>query len=153
VLQLLAAPDVTTLRGLRDRAMLSVTYAAGLRVSELVGLAPGDVDLKRGIVSAFGKGGKRRRKASRTPAVELPSSGPSAALVATLRAWRLAEAKKKRVPAFRVLTNRALIAIAQARPESVRALGEVPGIGPKLLKSYSSALVTLCTRGANHSSE
>jgi DNA topoisomerase-3 len=100
-----------------------------------------------------GKGGKRRRKASRTPAVELPSSGPSAALVATLRAWRLAEAKKKRVPAFRVLTNRALIAIAQARPESVRALGEVPGIGPKLLKSYSSALVTLCTRGANHSSE
>ncbi|MES1175080.1 MAG: site-specific tyrosine recombinase [Myxococcales bacterium] len=60
VLRLLEAPDVTTLRGLRDRAMLSVTYAAGLRVSELVGLTPGDVDLKRGVVSAFGKGGKRR---------------------------------------------------------------------------------------------
>ena len=60
VRQLLEAPDVSTLRGLRDRAMLSVTYAAGLRVSELVGLTPGDVDLKRGIVSAFGKGGKRR---------------------------------------------------------------------------------------------
>jgi integrase/recombinase XerD len=60
VLRLLEAPDVTSLRGLRDRAMLSVTYAAGLRVSELVGLTPGDVDLKRGIVSAFGKGGKRR---------------------------------------------------------------------------------------------
>jgi integrase/recombinase XerD len=60
VLRLLDAPDTTTLRGLRDRAMLSVTYAAGLRVSELVGLTPGDVDLRRGIVSAFGKGGKRR---------------------------------------------------------------------------------------------
>jgi integrase/recombinase XerD len=60
VLRLLEAPDTTTLRGLRDRAMLSVTYAAGLRVSELVNLTPGDVDLKRGIVSAFGKGGKRR---------------------------------------------------------------------------------------------
>jgi integrase/recombinase XerD len=60
VLRLLEAPDTTTLRGLRDRAMLSVTYAAGLRVSELVGLTPGDVDLTRGIVSAFGKGGKRR---------------------------------------------------------------------------------------------
>lgn len=60
VLRLLGAPDVSTLRGLRDRAMLSVTYAAGLRVSELVGLTPGDVDLSRGIVSAFGKGGKRR---------------------------------------------------------------------------------------------
>jgi integrase/recombinase XerD len=59
-LRLLAAPDASTLRGLRDRAMLSVTYAAGLRVSELVGLTAGDVDLKRGIVSAFGKGGKRR---------------------------------------------------------------------------------------------
>jgi len=60
VLRLLDAPDTSTLRGLRDRAMLSVTYAAGLRVSELVGLTPGDVDLARGIVSAFGKGGKRR---------------------------------------------------------------------------------------------
>ncbi len=60
VLRLLAAPDLSTLRGLRDRAMLSVTYAAGLRVSELVGLTAGDVDLSRGIVSAFGKGGKRR---------------------------------------------------------------------------------------------
>ena len=60
VLELLAAPDISTLRGLRDRAMLSVTYAAGLRVSELVGLTPGDVDLNRGVVSAFGKGGKRR---------------------------------------------------------------------------------------------
>jgi integrase/recombinase XerD len=60
VLRLLDAPDTTTLRGLRDRAMLSVAYAAGLRVSELVNLTPGDVDLKRGIVSAFGKGDKRR---------------------------------------------------------------------------------------------
>lgn len=60
VLRLLSAPDISTLRGLRDRAMLSVTYAAGLRVSELVGLTAGDVDLSRGVVSAFGKGGKRR---------------------------------------------------------------------------------------------
>jgi integrase/recombinase XerD len=60
VLRLLAAPDTSTLRGLRDRAMLSVAYAAGLRASELVSLTPGDVDLARGVVSAFGKGGKRR---------------------------------------------------------------------------------------------
>ena len=60
VLRLLEAPDIETPRGLRDRAMLSVTYAAGLRVSELVGLTAGDVDLNRGVVSAFGKGGKRR---------------------------------------------------------------------------------------------
>src|SRR4051812_47887746 len=57
---LIEAPPDTTLRGLRDRAMLSLMYAAGLRVSELVSLTLGDVDRSRGIVSAFGKGKKRR---------------------------------------------------------------------------------------------
>ncbi len=57
---LIEAPESTTLRGLRDRAMLSVAYAAGLRVSEIVGLKLGDLDLARGIVAALGKGGKRR---------------------------------------------------------------------------------------------
>ncbi|MGC4094696.1 MAG: tyrosine recombinase [Polyangiaceae bacterium] len=60
MLSLIEAPSPDTLRGLRDRAMLSVTYAAGLRVSELVGLTLGDIDLRRGIVSALGKGQKRR---------------------------------------------------------------------------------------------
>jgi integrase/recombinase XerD len=58
--RLILTPESTTLRGLRDRAMLSVAYAAGLRVSEVVGLKLGDLDLARGIVAALGKGGKRR---------------------------------------------------------------------------------------------
>jgi len=57
---LIEAPPPDTLRGLRDRAMLSLMYAAGLRVSELVSLTLGDVDRARGIVSALGKGQKRR---------------------------------------------------------------------------------------------
>jgi integrase/recombinase XerD len=57
---LIEAPPPDTLRGLRDRAMLSLMYAAGLRVSELISLTIGDVDRSRGIVSAFGKGKKRR---------------------------------------------------------------------------------------------
>ena len=60
VTRLLAAPDVTRPRGLRDRAMLSMMYAAGLRVSELCALRPGDVDRARGFVSVLGKGQKRR---------------------------------------------------------------------------------------------
>jgi integrase/recombinase XerD len=60
MLRLIETPNPETYRGLRDRAMMSLTYAAGLRVSELVGLRPGDVDLERGIVSAHGKGDKRR---------------------------------------------------------------------------------------------
>jgi integrase/recombinase XerD len=60
LLRLIEAPDPSTERGLRDRAMLSVAYAAGLRVTELVQLSLGDVDRDRGVVAAFGKGGKRR---------------------------------------------------------------------------------------------
>lgn len=60
VLALILAPNVQTLRGLRDRAMMGLAYACGLRVSELVRLELGDVDLNRGIVAAFGKGQKRR---------------------------------------------------------------------------------------------
>ena len=60
VLALIQAPDIRTLRGLRDRAMIGLAYACGLRVSELVGLELGDVDLDRGILAALGKGEKRR---------------------------------------------------------------------------------------------
>jgi integrase/recombinase XerD len=60
VLSLIEAPDIKTLRGLRDRAMIALAYACGLRVSELVRLELGDVDFDRGIVAAFGKGQKRR---------------------------------------------------------------------------------------------
>jgi integrase/recombinase XerD len=57
---LLAAPDVKTPLGLRDRAILEVLYATGLRVSELIGLRSGDVDFDVGILTTIGKGRKER---------------------------------------------------------------------------------------------
>lgn len=57
---LLAAPDVTTVLGLRDRAMLEVLYAAGLRVSELVSLTLPQVSFNQGLVRLVGKGNKER---------------------------------------------------------------------------------------------
>jgi integrase/recombinase XerD len=57
---LLAAPDVATPLGVRDRAILEVFYATGLRVSELIGLRATDVDLRMGLVTCFGKGRKER---------------------------------------------------------------------------------------------
>jgi integrase/recombinase XerD len=58
--RLLAAPDAKTPRGLRDAAMLETLYATGLRVSELVKLRLGDVNLDAGYLVAFGKGKKQR---------------------------------------------------------------------------------------------
>ena len=57
---LLAAPDVATPLGVRDRAMLEVLYASGLRVSELVQLALASVSLDMGVVRVMGKGSKER---------------------------------------------------------------------------------------------
>jgi integrase/recombinase XerD len=58
--KLLAAPDVATPLGLRDRAMLELLYATGLRVSELVGLTLPQLRLDVGFLVAFGKGNKER---------------------------------------------------------------------------------------------
>ncbi|HEY0557595.1 MAG TPA: site-specific tyrosine recombinase XerD [Thermoanaerobaculia bacterium] len=57
---LLAAPDVATPLGLRDRAMFELLYATGLRVSELVGLTLPQLRLDVGFLIAFGKGSKER---------------------------------------------------------------------------------------------
>lgn len=58
--RLLMAPDITTPLGVRDRTMLELLYACGLRVSELVGLTGDAVNLRQGVVRVRGKGDKDR---------------------------------------------------------------------------------------------
>jgi integrase/recombinase XerD len=57
---LLSTPDIATPAGLRDRAMLELMYAAGLRVSELVNLPATALNLRQGVIRVMGKGSKER---------------------------------------------------------------------------------------------
>jgi integrase/recombinase XerD len=88
---LLAAPDTTTPLGLRDRAMLELLYATGLRVSELVAVKTFEVNLDAGVLRVMGKGSKERLVPLGEEAVEWISTyakarnGKSAALFLTSR--------------------------------------------------------------------
>ena len=57
---LMAQPDVTIPRGLRDRALIELMYATGMRVSELIALRPADVNLEASYLTCTGKGDKQR---------------------------------------------------------------------------------------------
>ena len=58
--RLIDAPDISTPLGLRDRALLELLYATGMRVSELVSVRPADLHLKAGYLTCMGKGSKER---------------------------------------------------------------------------------------------
>jgi integrase/recombinase XerD len=58
--RLLALPDLRTTLGVRDKALLEVLYSSGLRVSELVGLRVGDLEMQMGCLRCIGKGNKER---------------------------------------------------------------------------------------------
>jgi len=66
-------------------------------------------------------------------------------LVGRLKAWRLAEARRRRLPAFRILTNQALEGLAAARPTNEGALLAVRGIGPAIARRYADVLLEICS--------
>jgi DNA topoisomerase-3 len=99
--------------------------------------------------------GKRRKKGhaaksrqrqksapAATPAPVKRAAAPpaNAAVEKALRDWRLAEAKRRGVPAFRILSDRALLAIAAEKPATVRELLEIPGVGPRGAEQYGAQI-------------
>jgi DNA topoisomerase-3 len=84
--------------------------------------------------------GKPKKRSKKHAA---PASPRSSKLDAALRAWRTDEATKKRVPAFRIMTNKVLAAIAAARPEDEAALLAVHGVGPSLVTKHGVKILKL----------
>jgi DNA topoisomerase-3 len=97
----------------------------------------------RGSKASRSGGGSGRAGASRTarPAPAAEDAPPE--LVEELRSWRLAEARRRKVPAFRVFSDRTLHALAAERPRSRAELLEVHGIGPAKAGDFGAALLEL----------
>jgi DNA topoisomerase-3 len=107
---------------------------------------------------AAGRAKENRRRSTDAPAAPAASGGaggapaparPAAAdaipahLWAALRTWRAAEAKRRRVPAFRILTDRVLVGLASECPHDEEGLLAIAGIGPTIVRKYGDALLRL----------
>ncbi len=94
---------------------------------------------------------KRRRKTKTGGHKQVTRSAPGAgdaALVAALKAWRQAEASRRRQPSFTVFPNRTLDALAVERPASADELLQVSGIGPKLAEKYGRQVLAIIAEAA-----
>ncbi len=95
----------------------------------------------------------RRRPSTRQPAVPRPdssearraaaSAGPLGPVEAALRAWRLERSRVDKVPAFVVLHDRTVSAIAAKRPTTLRELARIDGIGPTKLELYGDDILAV----------
>jgi ATP-dependent DNA helicase RecQ len=92
------------------------------------------------------QGPKAKKKAKASKVLSAAASGPAdPAHIDALREWRRQEAARRSVPAYVVLHDRTLAALAAARPSNLAALSEIPGIGPAKLEAYGRDLLALFT--------
>jgi RecQ family ATP-dependent DNA helicase len=83
-------------------------------------------------------------KKSGVAAAPVALTADDEALVARIKAWRATEAKRLGLPAYMVLNDRTLTALAQARPENPRQLLEIDGMGPAKVEKFGEAILGLC---------
>jgi DNA topoisomerase-3 len=121
------------------------SLAREVEVEEWAGL---DLQIKVAIVSEKARRKKKKvavkkKAAKKTGKAAVPDSGVDAAL----RAWRLAEAKRRGVPAFRILTDQALQGIAENKPATASELLAIPGIGMSTVEKYGAQIYRLLHGG------
>jgi len=106
-------------------------------------------------IEATGKRRKKTRAAHRDKAPrKREKAGPratggppaNAAVEKALRDWRLAEAKRREVPAFRILSDKSLQAIAADKPATMRELLEIPGVGARVAEQYGAQIFRILER-------
>ena len=123
----------------RDLARVDLLISDGM-VEEFGGRGAAAVRVRKGRDAT----GKTGTKAAAEPAA---LTAADEALAARLREWRAAESKRLRVPAYVVLHDRTLKAVAQARPANPRALLEIDGMGPAKVEKFGAAILELCGGG------
>jgi DNA topoisomerase-3 len=110
-----------------------------------------EIALPQEIEGGFTRRGRRKkakkRKVAASPAPKAKARpAPAPGLAEALRTWRLAEAKKLGVPAFRIMTDRALQAIVEELPESTAELLAIPGIGLKIVEKYGARIFAMVAK-------
>jgi DNA topoisomerase-3 len=105
---------------------------------------PSPEELVAGAAAAS-KLGRRMPAPDRDPAGPAPASADAVplALLAALKAWRKAESQRRRIPAFRILSDRTLFALAASRPRNEGELLAISGIGPTIARKYGDALLAM----------
>jgi superfamily II DNA helicase RecQ len=116
---------------------------------ELRASSPVELLISDGVVEEFGRrpAAAKRVKATSAKAedsspIKLTAAGE--ALAAQLKEWRAIEAKRLGLPAFMVLHDRTLAAVAQARPVNPKQLLEISGMGPAKVERFGEAILGLC---------
>ena len=92
----------------------------------------------KAVATATATPAKRARKR-----VSTSESSGDEALGQALKAWRMAQAKRKKVPAFRIFSDKTLEALAEARPQTLNELLQVPGFGLKMVEQYGGDLLKI----------
>jgi superfamily II DNA helicase RecQ len=110
-----------------------------------------------GMVEEFGGPGETagRGKKVKAPAggggaseaIQVPLTAEGEAVAMRIKEWRATEAKRLRVPAYVVMHDRTLAALAQARPRNPKELLEIDGIGPAKVEKFGEAILGLCGGG------
>ena len=112
--------------------------SAAVRIPEEIKSEPRARKRKKGAKPAKAK--RQRGPSSPRPEVVLQPPRDAALMEAALKSWRLAEAKNKGIPAFRILTDKALQAIAAKQPRTNSQLLNLPGVGLKIVEKYGTQI-------------